>query len=89
MEAGGRGLATLNPSPRRAFEVTRTLKDAHDAFGMVHGAAQYDVANEAGCGKIQPETGIAGRITSQEDFALKKVSYTEYRGTVYLDLMQD
>ncbi|WP_311239425.1 MULTISPECIES: hypothetical protein [unclassified Xanthomonas] len=89
VEAGGRGLAKLNPSPRKAFEVTLTLKNAPGAFGLVQGAAQYDVSNEAECGKIQPETGTAGRITSQEDFALKKVSDTEYRGTVYLDLMQD
>lgn len=89
VDAGGRGLAKLNPSPRKAFEVTLTLKDAPGTFGLVQGAAQYDVSNEAECGKIQPETGTAGRITSQEDFALKKISDTEYRGTVYLDLMQD
>ncbi|MCW2035410.1 hypothetical protein FHR67_000209 [Xanthomonas arboricola] len=89
VEAGGRGLAKLNPNPRKAVEVTLTLKNAPGAFGLVQGAAQYDVSNEDACGKIQPETGTAGRITSQEDFALKKVSDTEYRGTVYLDLMQD
>ncbi|WP_172453261.1 hypothetical protein [Xanthomonas arboricola] len=89
VEAGGRGLAKLNPNPRKAFEVTLTLDKAPGAFGLVQGAAQYDVSNEAECGKIQPETGTAGRITSQEDFALKKISDTEYRGTVYLDLMQD
>ncbi|MEA9607527.1 hypothetical protein QY702_14010 [Xanthomonas campestris pv. plantaginis] len=89
VEAGGRGLAKLNPNPRKAVEVTLTLKNAPGAFGLVQGAAQYDVSNEDACGKVQPETGTAGRITSQEDFALKKVSDTEYRGTVYLDLMQD
>ncbi|PPT34945.1 hypothetical protein XarbCFBP8132_20875 [Xanthomonas arboricola] len=89
VEAGGRGLAKLNPNPRKAYEVTLTLDKAPGAFGLVQGAAQYDVSNEAECGKIQPETGTAGRITSQEDFALKKISDTEYRGTVYLDLMQD
>ncbi|MEE7546918.1 hypothetical protein HF319_07680 [Xanthomonas sp. Kuri4-1] len=89
VEAGGRGLAKVNPSPRRAFEITLTLKDAPGVFGLVQGGAQYDVTNEQECGRIQPETGTAGRITSQEDFALKKVSDTEYRGTVYLDLMQD
>ncbi|MBB5736427.1 hypothetical protein FHT09_002167 [Xanthomonas arboricola] len=89
VEAGGRGLAKLNPNPRKAYELTLTLDEAPGAFGLVQGAAQYDVSNEAECGKIQPETGTAGRITSQEDFALKKISDTEYRGTVYLDLMQD
>ncbi|SMQ93876.1 putative secreted protein [Xanthomonas fragariae] len=89
VEAGGRGLVKLNPSPRKAFEVTLTLDKAPGAFGLVRGAAQYDVVNEQECGKIQHETGTAGRITSQEDFVLKKISDTEYRGTVYLDLMQD
>ncbi len=89
VEAGGRGLAKVNPHPRRAFEITLTLKDAPGAFGLVQGGAQYDVTNEQECGRIQPETGTAGRITSQEDLVLKKVSDTEYRGTVYLDLMQD
>lgn len=89
VQAGGRGLARLNPSPRKAYEVTLTLDKAPGAFGLVEAAAQYDVSNEQECGKIQPETGTAGRITSQENVALKKISETEYRGTVYLDLMQD
>lgn len=89
VEAGGRGLAKVNPSPRKAFEVTLTLNNAPGAFGLVQAAAQYDVSNEQECGKIQPETGTGARITSQEAVALKKVSDTEYRGTVYLDLMQD
>lgn len=86
---GGRGLAQLNPQPRKAYEVTLTLKDAPGPFAVVEGAAQYDVGNEQECGRIVPATGRAGRITSMEDFALRKVSDTEYRGTVYLDLMQD
>lgn len=89
VQAGGRGLARLNPSPRKAYEVTLTLDKAPGAFGLVEAAAQYDVSNEQECGRIQPETGTAGRITSQETVALKKISETEYRGTLYLDLMQD
>ncbi|AJQ81660.1 hypothetical protein BRN52_02670 [Xanthomonas oryzae pv. oryzae] len=89
VEAGGRGLAKLNPSPRKAYEVALTLNKAPGAFGLVEAAAQYDVSNEQQCGKIQPETGTACRITSQENVVLKKISETEYRGTVYLDLMQD
>lgn len=86
---GGRGLARLNPQPRRAYEVTLTLKDAPGPFAVVEGAGQYDVTNEQECGRIVPATGRAGRITSMEDFVLRKVSDSEYRGTVYLDLMQD
>ncbi len=89
VEAGGRGLAKLNPSPRKAFEVTVKLDKAPGAFGAVNGSAQYDVTNDKECGRIHPDTGVGQRITSNEPFALKKVSDQEYRGTIYLDLMQD
>ncbi|MCG8277015.1 hypothetical protein [Stenotrophomonas sp. NLF4-10] len=86
---GGRGLAKLNPAPRKAYELTLQLKDAPGPFAVVSGVAQYDVVNEDQCGHIEPATGTASRITSQEDVVLHKVSDTEYRGMVYLDLMQD
>ena len=86
---GGRGLAKLNPAPRKAYELTLRLKDAPGPFAVVSGVAQYDVVNEEQCGHVEPATGTASRITSQEDVVLHKVSDAEYRGTVYLDLMQD
>jgi len=86
---GGRGLAKLNPAPRKAYELTLRLKDAPGPFAVVSGVAQYDVVNEDQCGHVEPATGTASRITSQEDVVLHKVSDTEYRGRVYLDLMQD
>ncbi|NIK40307.1 hypothetical protein FHY12_002632 [Xanthomonas arboricola] len=89
VEAGGRGLAKLNPSPRKAYEVTVKIDKAPGAFGAVNGYAQYDVTNDSECGRIHPETGVGRRITSNESFALQKVSEQEYRGTIYLDLMQD
>ncbi len=36
-----------------------------------------------------PASGRASRITSQEDVNLQKIADNHYRGTVYLDLMQD
>lgn len=89
VEQGGRGLAKLNPSPRQAFELVLRIDDAPGPFAVVEGVAQYDVTNEAQCGRIVPATGMAARITSQEPVQLKKVSDTEYRGTVYLDRMLD
>ncbi|WP_436302818.1 hypothetical protein [Stenotrophomonas rhizophila] len=89
VENGGRGLAKLNPQPRQAFEVVLKLHNAPGPFERIEAVAQYDVANEAECGRINPATGTAGRITSQEPVALKRVADDEYHGTVYLDRMLD
>lgn len=89
VEQGGRGLAKLNPAPRQAYEFVLKIDDAPGPFAMVKGSAQYDVINEQECGRIVPATARAGRITSKEEVKLQKVSDNEYRGTVYLDLMQD
>ena len=37
---GGRGLAKLNPSPRKAYELVLRLKDAPGDFAVVEGVAQ-------------------------------------------------
>ena len=87
--AGGRGLAKLNPSPQQGYELVLTLKDAPGPFAVVEGVAQYDARNYAACGQIVPATGTAGRITSQEPVVLRHVGENEYRGTFYLDRMQD
>ncbi|ARZ75039.1 hypothetical protein CCR98_12925 [Stenotrophomonas sp. WZN-1] len=87
--AGGRGLAKLNPAPKQAYELVLTLKDAPGPFAIVEGVAQYDASNYADCGRIVPATGTAGRITSQEPVILRKIGENEYRGTFYLDRMQD
>lgn len=89
VEAGGRGLAKLNPNPRRAYELTLTLDKAPGVFAAVNGYAQYDVSNDRECGQIHPQTGVGQRITSSESISLKKVSEQQYRGVLYLDLMQD
>lgn len=87
--AGGRGLAKLNPAPKQGYELVLILKDAPGPFAVVEGVAQYDARNYAACGRIVPATGTAGRITSQEPIALRQVGENEYRGTFYLDRMQD
>ncbi|MBH1588111.1 hypothetical protein I5T82_05585 [Stenotrophomonas maltophilia] len=87
--AGGRGLAKLNPAPKQAYELVLTLKDAPGPFAIVEGVAQYDVSNYEDCGRIIWSTGTASRITSQEPVELRRVGENEYRGTFYLDRMQD
>ncbi|WP_312708210.1 hypothetical protein [Stenotrophomonas sp.] len=86
---GGRGLAKLNPTPRKAYELVLRLANPPGDFAVVEGVAQYDVTNEDQCGYIEPETGTPARITSQEPVTLRKVADNEYRGTVYLDRMLD
>jgi len=87
--AGGRGLATLNPAPVKAYQVTLRIHGAPGAFQHVRGSAQYDVVNEDQCGHIEPVTGTPSRITSQEPLELTRISDEEYQGTLYLDRMQD
>ncbi|MGV8958891.1 MAG: hypothetical protein ACOH1V_00655 [Stenotrophomonas sp.] len=87
--SGGRGLAKLNPQPTKAYVLTVKIDNAPGAFAVVEGGAQYDVTNEQECGRIEPATARAGRITSQEPVTLQRVSDDLYRGTVYLDRMQD
>lgn len=89
VEQGGRGLAKLNPAPRQAYVFVLKIDGAPGPLGIVEAVAQYDVANEDQCGRIQPGSGTPGRITSQEPVALRRVSDTEYKGTIYLDRMQD
>ncbi len=89
VEAGGRGLAKLNPSPRKAYALTLTLDKAPGPFAAVNGYAQYDVSNDSECGQIHPQTGVGQRITSSEPVVLKKVSEQEYQGVIHLDLMLD
>lgn len=89
VEEGGRGLAKLNPNPQRAHALVLKIDGAPGPLDVVEAVAQYDVTNEAECGREIPATGTAGRITSQEPVTLRRVSDTEYHGTVYLDRMLD
>lgn len=79
----------LNPYPKRAYTITLTIKDAPGPFASVEGVAQYDVENYFECGKINPHTGVAYRMPSLEVFKMRKISDTEYQGTVHTDLIVD
>lgn len=87
--AGGRGLAALNQSPVRTYQVTLRIHGAPGTLKHVRGSAQYDVVNEEQCGHIEAATGNASRITSQEPLELTRISDDEYQGTLHLDRMQD
>lgn len=82
-------LRRLNPAPQRAFEVRVTLDRAPGPFASVSAVAQYDVSNEAECGKKDELAGVFLSITSNEPVTLKRISDTEYAGTVYADGIVD
>ncbi len=82
-------LRTLNPNPRRAYEIRVTLANAPGPFAVVEGTAQFDVINAAQCGKLQPLSGAVPTIASHEPFALSRVSDTEYVGTIHTDAILD
>lgn len=79
----------LNPAPQRAYRITLTIADAPGPFASVEGVAQYDVINDDQCGKRIEWAGVTPRITSNEAVELRKVSDSEYEGTVYADLILD
>lgn len=82
-------LRTLNPVPKRAFEVRVTLEGAPGPFASVTAVAQYDVSNEAECGKKDELAGVFLSITSNETVSLKRISENEYAGVVYADGIVD
>ncbi|MDQ1118459.1 MULTISPECIES: hypothetical protein [Pseudoxanthomonas] len=80
-----------NPSPKDAYRITMTLKDAPGPFGWMKALAQYDVVNKE-C-LSPPKDNPGGRSapvpTDDVEIPLQKVSDTEYVATVYADQMLD
>lgn len=79
----------LNPAPKRAFEIRLTIDGAPGPLPEVSATAQYDVTNDAECGRYNRLAGVAERITSNEELTLNKVSDSEYTAVVYLDRILD
>ena len=85
----GRGLAQLNPAPEQVQRFSLRVVGAPGPFAEVQATAQYDVSNEAECGHINPASGTAERITSQETLSLQPAADGSWHGEVALDLLQD
>lgn len=85
----GRGLAQLNPAPEQLQRFSLRVVGAPGPFAEVQATAQYDVSNEAECGHINPASGTAERITSQETLSLQPAADGSWHGEVALDLLQD
>lgn len=80
-----------NPTPQRAHRVTMTIEGAPGKFGMIVGFVQYDVANTE-C-LPPPKDNPGGRSapvpTRSLQFAMDRISSSEYTGVVYVDGMID
>ncbi len=85
----GEQRAKHKPQPKQAYRITLNITDAPGPFASAEGIAQYDVVNEPECGNYLKSVGVFPRITSNEPFALTRVSDTEFQGIVYVDLMLD
>ena len=78
-----------NPSPKVRYEITLTITDAPGRFDSAEGYVSYEVTNEQ-CAPFEKFAGIYRKPPSQHpSFSLARVSDNEYKGIVYLDLLQD
>lgn len=78
-----------NPHPKMRYEITMVIKDAPGPFDSVTGFMQYDVANER-CAPYERFIGIYRKPPGQSPpIALTRTGDGEYKGTLYLDLLQD
>ncbi len=77
-----------NPHPRMRYTISVKLDGAPGSFDPVTGFVQYRVTNER-CVPLQPMSGAT--VPPEEDvpLVLTRVSDTEYKGTVYGDLLLD
>lgn len=80
-----------NPNPTQAYRITMRIEDAPGPFAHMRGLAQFDVANKE-CLR-PPKDNPGGRTspvpTEDVEVPLRKISETEYVGTVYADHLLD
>lgn len=80
-----------NPNPMQAYRITMRIEDAPGPFSHMRGLAQFDVANKE-CLR-PPKDNPGGRTspvpTEDVEIPLRKVSDTEYVGTVHADHLLD
>jgi len=80
----------LNPQPKMRYELTLSVHDAPGPFESVSGFMQYEVQNEQECVPADAISGHHQRLSVDPDIEFKRVGDTQiYKGTVYLDLVQD
>ncbi len=77
-----------NPHPKQAYEITVTIRNAPGPFDSVKGEMLFEVAN-SDCVPQDPFSGARKVPTSHPPVPLEPLGSGRYRGTIYLDLLQD
>lgn len=77
-----------NPHPKQAYEITVTIRDAPGPFDSVKGEMAFEVENHD-CVPQDPVSGARKVPTRYPLVPLEALGGGRYRGTIYLDLLQD
>lgn len=77
-----------NPHPRMRYEITMTIQGAPGPFDAVGGFVQYKVSNDR-CVPLTPVSGATLPPEKSVPLELSRVSDNVYKGTLYVDLLQD
>ncbi|HEV2681062.1 MAG TPA: hypothetical protein VGV14_11225 [Rhodanobacter sp.] len=77
-----------NPHPRMRYEITMTIEGAPGPFDSVSGFVQYKVSNDR-CVPLTPISGATLPPEKSVPLELSHVSDSVYKGTIYVDLLQD
>ena len=77
-----------NPHPQKRYELTLSIEGAPGPFDSITGTVHYKVQNE----RCVPATPVSGATLAPErnvPIEFVRVSDHEYKGTLYVDLLQD
>jgi hypothetical protein len=77
-----------NPHPRMRYEITMTIQGAPGPFDSISGFVQYKVSNDR-CVPLTPISGATLPPEKSVPLKLSHVSDNVYKGTLYVDLLQD
>lgn len=78
----------LNPHPKMRYEITMTIQGAPGPFDSVDGFVQYKVSNDR-CVPLTPISGATLPPEKSVPIEFSHVSDNVYKGTLYVDLLQD
>ncbi|MBX3713059.1 MAG: hypothetical protein KF800_13950 [Lysobacter sp.] len=78
-----------NPNPKQAYRIEMRIENAPGPFGLVEGAAQYDVQNYEECGEINRVAGTISRITVSPEIIWTPKGDGVYEAVVLADRMLD
>jgi len=77
-----------NPHPKMRYEITMTIQGAPGPFDSISGFVQYKVSNDR-CVPLTPVSGATLPPEKSVPLELSHVSDNVYKGTLYVDLLQD